>query len=1352
MNGSHIIPGGVTSFTNVSNVLLTGEAQCELNNTACSIRCEAEHVCMLLFASSINIAIKHLHFVYPKRFLDPLANSSIVEEELERLGVQCCYENDNSTSLETYAKYKNCIYDRSWVFLDVHQVTVTSVLFTGYHSHWAIVRPSGSYIMQRTEFTMIHLAPFLNTTLSHSLGHQIAIVLSRPASNIPASIEFHEGQFSAESYFPVITGEMKGKDRTMSYPAIHVISQRPLEGWKVNITISGVVFYNCSALQLSAVEDPGLTVTVDNVDINGTVTSKSSKTWNENKILYMASAIRLFTMNSYISRSSNPLCINTTNSLSEITIKESRFKRLLSGKGSAILIDTYVTRECPMVTQFVLKGNNISTCHSQQVLSGARSVLLVRQVSLPRESKMSTESLDKDMLYRVVIDSNHIYNNFRASGNDRSCLVLQRHGRYLQRKREVTSTVDCQVTCVWQGTVYVSGFERNGRVLFRSNKLRQNLAQGLTLNYAVLEMAGNNLIYRSSSHYGGGIGLMSSSLLLLQNGSHLNIFRNQAYICGGAIFILDKCTWDPSANNCEKDNPCFFEFVDRNGGVVSHAHLDELNVSVTLHRNKARAKTNGTASMIFNSNIDHCHMQTNFSNASNMEVFRRIFDLNPEHNYTDKEISSIPRKICQCSDDDKLMNCQLENKEIYVYPGQNFTYNIAVLGDMDIPQGALLYIDVIDQEAISFNQHLPLEVHSMHVLNSRCNHIRAPPIPTENKSLALQLTIPLLSNTPNKAHNVFLVDYIYIHQNSTCPPGYKIKLEQCVCLEQLEKHGIECSLEKQTFLLPKKHWIGMKSSQTTQSLVFAQHCPAIHCATTDSSTVVSLDNLHAQCRYGRTGMLCGQCPENTSVVLGSLACKQCDSNVGILIALFYIVAGPLLIAVICILNLTVSTGSINGIFLYITIISINKDVLQTHSHSNKILSLMTFDFMVESCVYIGMDEFAKNLISYLFPLYLLLLVGVAMCLPRWRKINMHRINRLIGPRITPVLATIILISYTKLAVSVINSLLAVRLFDAESGDYRYVWLFDGNLEYFDCIQHILLATLALLVFLCFLLPVTVIAIFGDLFRRFFRGPWYMNFLDTLHGAFRFKFGFWIGIRMLIGVVVMALKVSLVEPSTIYLATATVAIAALLFQNIFWPFRAIRVQDCITERVKEKYFSPSVCQKIVHSIDNCYLINIMFVFMYLVNDPGKVNGALSVSVTAAGLECVGILIYHSLEYTPLGMWLIDTRFKLRRKYRRWREERMEAQRLRNESSHDDDSVVHGLPYELVLTASDCRDSDSTDDSSDSDSEDGCTVAHDHKVSGNGSATDKTPKEDKSQVLIKGQTSSDTNDLQIPLLSH
>ena len=1361
MKGKHSLSGGVSSFVNASNIVLTGEPQCEGAITECSIHCEGEQVCMFLFASSNNITIQYLHFVYPKHFLHPLTNSTVVEDEVERQGVERCYTNDDMDQ-ENYERYNNCIHDRSWVFLNVHNVTVRSVRFTGYHSHWAIISPSGNYLLHRTEFSDVYLAPYCNTSLPQSPGHLMSVVLSRPMSSAATNIELQYGQFNATSYFPELSSldslkDDRDDDKVLSYPVVHVISQRPLEGWKADITIASSVFLRCAALQLSAVEDSGLSVTVDNVDIDGEATKEDCEKWNAEKKLYMASAIRLLTTNNNCNR---PLNLQYAQPPSNITIKSSRFQRLLSGKGIAVILDSHVDQECPMVTRIILKDNDISNCYSQQVLSSSRSVITARQKFSPRNAEVVYECPTR--LYRLIIDSNHIHNNFLEGGMDKRCLVLQRHNQYLQRQRKVNSTTDCQLTCYWQGTIYVAGFSTNERVLFRDNEIECNKAQGVTINSAVVEVAGHNLIYWSSTHYGAGIMLIGSSHLLLRNGSHLNVSRNQAYVCGGGIYILDKCSWDPF--ECSKDlsdtcsNLCFFQFVDNNGAYLKNAHLDDLDISVTLDRNKASAKTNGTASMIFNSNIDQCHLHTAFRNANKIEAFQRIF-LDPQQNYTDKEISSIPRNICRCSDNGT--HCQLEKQtEIHLYPGQNFTDNIVVIGDMGIHQSALVYIELINRMDINQNAHIPLEVHSIHVLGSGCNHITAPPLPNMNESantLALQLTVPLLTNTPNKANNIFLVDYIHVRVNSTCPPGYDMtntttppKRCQCTCLEHLEKHNIVCSLQTQTFILPKNHWIGMKPSQKNPPrLVFARYCPAIHCATAYTSMEVALDSKDVQCRYGRTGVLCGQCPENKSVMLGSLVCGQCDSNAGILIVLFYIVAGPLLIAFICLLNLTVSTGSINGIFLYVTIIGINKDVLKTSSHPDKILSLMTFEYFIESCVYIGMDEFALTLGSYFFPLYLLFLVGVAMCLPKWRRINMHKINRLIGPRITPVLATVILLSYTKLAVRVIKSLLAVQLFDAETGEYTYVWMFDGNLEYFHSIKHIVLATLALLVFAFFLLPVTVIAIFGDLFRRFFKGPWYMNFLDTLHGAYRFRFGFWIGIRLLIGVVISILKVSLVEPKEVYLATATIAIAVLLFQNIFWPYRAIRIRDCVTEDIKEKYFSPNVCQKIVHSIDNCYLINIMFVFMFLVHQPGQVQGALSLSIVAAGLEFVGILIYHALEYTPLGQWLIDTRYKLRRRYRRWKEERREAQLLRRKNSQEDDAVPLGVPYELVLRASDCRDSDSTD-SIDSDSDDG------HGINGDSLAVNNSLKKNESQKQTERQCQrrapSDRDTLRIPLLKH
>ena len=110
----------------------------------------------------------------------------------------------------------------------------------------------------------------------------------------------------------------------------------------------------------------------------------------------------------------------------------------------------------------------------------------------------------------------------------------------------------------------------------------------------------------------------------------------------------------------------------------------------------------------------------------------------------------------------------------------------------------------------------------------------------------------------------------------------------------------------------------------------------------------------------------------------------------------------------------------------------------------------------------------------------------------------------------------------------------------------------------------------------------------------------MNFLDTFHGAFRFRFGFWIGIRILLRILSMVLKIFL-PVDKLYLVTAYTIMTLLFLQILIRPFRGIRVDECVSKRIKEKHFPEPLQRELVHSIDHSFLVNLIAVFMYLPHD-------------------------------------------------------------------------------------------------------------------------------------------------------
>ena len=875
------------------------------------------------------------------------------------------------------------------------------------------------------------------------------------------------------------------------------------------------------------------------------------------------------------------------------------------------------------------------------------------------------------------------------------------------------------------------------------------------------------------AYYGAGIRMIGDSQLLLEEDAVLKIFNNEVYVRGGGFFIMDECTiYHWPSNTCS----CFFQFVHRNGTLVNRSFIHGINTSVVMDRNSQIDSGYNEAVMIFNSNIDQCFFLddtdlTDVGNTtslhdivprkSNTEIFQAVFNLTKGHTYTSREISSIPRKICMCGENGVIITCDLASQQpLRYYPGQRLKVNIVLLGDMDIPLNSILYIDLDRDTQLNDTEiFVPLNLHSIHILESKCNELIIPPLPksrtikkqknttTTNRTATIYLRLRV-----SVLHDTFMqeTDIMYLtgvikteqHINPICPDGFLLIQHACQCHPKLIQHGFNCSLDELAFILPQNQsaWIGKmtESSVNQYQLSWSLHCPYIYCHSS-TLTQVHIDNYHVQCKYNRIGVLCGQCPRHHSVVFFSVKCEICN-NWSLLILIVPLIAGPILVIIIGVLNITISVGPINGYMFYITIVTVICD--------------FNFEFLSELtiCLYDGMDEFGKTLTAYVIPLYLLLLVVIACCLPRCRRINMHKINKKIGPRITPVLATIITLSYLFTFYTVIKSFQPAQVYSVD-GRVTYVWLHDGSLKYFQCIKHIILGCIAITMFLFLLLPAALTATFGDLFRRFIKGPWYLNFLDTFHGAFRFRFGFWFGVRLLILTVIMILKV-LVEPKNVQLAVVCMSTIILLFQMIVQPYRGMRIKECVTRAVKEKYFSERMQRIITNLLDNLFQINLMVFFAWILYSPHSPTAALGTSLAIAHMEFVIIIIYHLLEYTPLGQLVIDLRIATRIRYNRWKEARLlRAIRNRNKPQEEPDSVQ---TVEFELRLEDCWNDDGiddddddgdSDDNSESNQSDGNTNSGDNS----NAVTEKSDKNDKHSVSTKQADISHSDPLQTPLLS-
>ena len=136
------------------------------------------------------------------------------------------------------------------------------------------------------------------------------------------------------------------------------------------------------------------------------------------------------------------------------------------------------------------------------------------------------------------------------------------------------------------------------------------------------------------------------------------------------------------------------------------------------------------------------------------------------------------------------------------------------------------------------------------------------------------------------------------------------------------------------------------------------------------------------------------------------------------------------------------------------------------------IAWVNLDLGIETCFFDGMDAYSKAWLQYAFPIYVWVLVGAIILASR----HSTRIVRSLGTNPVAVLATLFLLSYAKLLLSIINPLY-VTFLDYPS-DTKGVWLVDGNVNYLKG-KHIPLFLSSLLALFLLFIPFTLLLLLGQ---------------------------------------------------------------------------------------------------------------------------------------------------------------------------------------------------------------------------------------------------------------------------------
>ena len=643
------------------------------------------------------------------------------------------------------------------------------------------------------------------------------------------------------------------------------------------------------------------------------------------------------------------------------------------------------------------------------------------------------------------------------------------------------------------GAIYTSD---NSLVSFRgTSNMDNNLAEFFG---GAISARDTTLTFEGTIHFtnnkgtdgGGGLYLSNSVLSILPNTTAY--WTNNRATLGGAIYVDDSSNPFIYCTQIEKCAPteCFFLLPGQN---LSNG----LDVQLVFENNSA----DDAGSVLFGGAIDNCKL-TGQDSYSSGEVFDMLVHI--EDDNTNSSISSQPFRICPC--ENNLPNCGESFMKGTLHPGETFQASVVAVGQRNGTVSAAVR-STIEDGSLQSLQYLQQA-------NNNC---------TTLDYTVFSLSDAVYLNLYEDGQCSKFGDLLQYHLtiNQTCPPGFDISESErsCTCEQRLQRFTNSCNItsRKITRESGEQFWVGYNRSD---GLILHPNCPFDYCV--NRTVNFSLTDTDLQCAYDRSGLLCGACDHNYSLVLGTSQCREC-TNSHLVLLIPFAVMGVALVFLLLVCKLTVATGTLSGLVFYANIVGPNRTIFLPMG-SNDVLLVFTawlnLDFGIETCFFDGMDAYSKTWLQFVFPVYIWLLVGLMIAISHYS----HRFANLLGNNPVSILATLILLSYTKILRTLIAAINITYLQYPEE-HIKSVWLYDANIDYLVG-KHIPLFLVAVLVFLFLFLPYTLLLLFGQWLQaishlRLF--SWVNRLtplMDSYHAPYKPKHRYWPGLLLVLRFVLL----------------------------------------------------------------------------------------------------------------------------------------------------------------------------------------------------------------------------------------
>ena len=726
----------------------------------------------------------------------------------------------------------------------------------------------------------------------------------------------------------------------------------------------------------------------------------------------------------------------------------------------------------------------------------------------------------------------------------------------------------------WGGAIYILHgsvyIHSNSSVEFNTNTANVQggaiyIESGASSSAIELNDSAKLLLLNNSAFQGGALYVVPSSFAITAGyQSSVQFINNTAFDVGGAVYA-----------EMQSAAPCLFMVTDYSAEISFKRNYANGSVGHHMYGSSIRSLRCEECMELVNKQgksycwYSHEHVSISFDPGLN-EI------LSP--------VSSPPLRVCFCDSNGKpqCANFSYIFTEVSIYRGETFTLSVYLVGyDFGTTVG-IVRAGFLNPKHLS-HVHLGQSQDNQLVKTSnKCTKLEYAVLTKRDAEvLSLQTSaVPIPIPVNSDANKTDLTRYKgLIHQtlihyvNSDCMENRLLttpifisiirltlnhNLTTCSCYPILADNGFRCSIRNKTSLLQWNSTVWMNATfneSHSTGIIYNRFCPLYYCKS-GSKTVNIGDDPSKQCASNRTGILCGACMENFSLVIGSSRCIECPNSHNVSLLLAFAAAGVFLVFFILALNLTVTQGLINGVIFYANIVWAYKIILFSSEiqENHRLVFLQVFiawlnlDFGIESCFFVGLDAYWKTWLQFLFPFYIWAIAGVIIVACHYSS----RLTNLIGSRAVPLLTTLFLLSYMKLLRTVIDATSVAVIAQYPQNTSYAVWYLDGNLRY--C-QHphiyLFIAAIATLVFLW--LPYTLLLLFIQPLRRVshLRPLKWINKLAPVFDAYfsplKDKHHYWFGTMLLVrGILLILLTVTSVANPELNVFALFLFMAFLLF--------------------------------------------------------------------------------------------------------------------------------------------------------------------------------------------------------------